>query len=227
MLKPNNDIKDPLDFSKTWFPTIPSYDLPSTETLSYNKTDWKVNHRKAALLVHDMQNYWVERFIEPKFIIDNVRRIIEICREHDIPIIYSVGERARNLAERGLSLDLWGPGIGSSADVKKEDPNVIEAFAPQNQDFVVHKTKYSAFFKTELENVMQKTGRNQLLISGIFAHHGCLVTALDAFMRNIETFMIADATADYSKDEHLMALRYVAETSGVISTIETIQNDLK
>jgi len=54
-----------------------------------------------------------------------------------------------------------------------------------------------------------------------------LLTALDAFMRNIETFMIADATADYSKDEHLMALRYVAETSGVISTIETIQNDLK
>jgi len=42
-------------------------------------------------------------------------------------------------------------------------------------------------------------------------------------MRNIETFFVADALGDYSLDEHMMAIEYVAETSGIISTVESIK----
>jgi len=213
--------------SKTWFPEIPPYPLPSSEALAYNKAEWKIDKRKAALLVHDMQNFWVERFIDPETIVQNIAQVVELCRENNIPIIYSVGEKARNLAERGLSLDLWGPGIASSDDVTTEDPEIVCSLAPETEDYIVTKTKYSAFYKTDLENILQKTGRNQLLITGIFAHHGCMVTAVDAFMKNIETFFVADALGDYSREEHMMAIRYVAETSGVISTLKTIRKDLE
>lgn len=227
MLKQTETSAKTLQSSKAWFPHIPSYALPSNDTLKLNKADWKIDKRKSALLVHDMQNFWVERFIDPGFVVDAIAQIIELCRKNNIPVIYSVGEKARNLAERGLSLDLWGPGIASSDDVTVSDPEIVEALKPQPQDYIVYKTKYSAFFKTDLEHILQRTGRNQLLITGIFAHHGCMATALDAFMRNIETFFVADAQGDYSKEEHMMAINYVAETSGIIATVDSIRDALK
>ncbi len=47
------------------------------------------------------------------------------------------------------------------------------------------------------------------MITGQYAHIGCMTTATDAFMRDIKPFMVADALADFSRDEHLMSLKYV------------------
>src|SRR5690606_27338146 len=59
------------------------------------------------------------------------------------------------------------------------------------------------------------------LITGVYAHIGCMTTATDAFMRDIKPFFIADALADFTRDEHLMSLKYVAGRSGrVVMTDE-------
>lgn len=204
--------------SRDWFPKAPTYPLPGESTLAWNKADWTIATSRCALLVHDMQGFWVERLEDPELLVANISRLITSAREKGIPIVYSLGERVRNKAERGLSLDLWGPGICSVSDVLESDAGIIPELAPTQSDYCVLKSKYSAFYDTGLEKILRKTARDQLIVSGLFAHHGCLATALDAFMRNIQVFMVADATGDYTRAQHEMALAYVAETSGVIST---------
>lgn len=95
-------------------------------------------------------------------------------------------------------------------------------FAPDDSDTVLVKWRYSAFHRSPLEEKLKEAGRDQLIITGVYAHIGCMTTATDAFMRDIKPFFVADALADFSREEHLMALNYVAGRSGRVVMTEEL-----
>ena len=97
-----------------------------------------------------------------------------------------------------------------------------DALAPAPGDHVLVKHRYSAFQRSNLEQLMRVRGRDQLLITGVYAHIGLLSTATEAFQRDIETFVAADAVADFSRADHDMALHWIARTCGVPLTTDRL-----
>lgn len=69
---------------------------------------------------------------------------------------------------------------------------MVAALAPDEADNVLVKWRYSVS-PFPLELMLKETGRDQLIITGVYAHIGCMTTATDAFMRDIKPFMVADA----------------------------------
>jgi bifunctional isochorismate lyase/aryl carrier protein len=195
-------------------PGITPYPMP--DTVPANRVAWTADPDRAALLVHDMQNYFVDAYTRDASpvpeLVSNILALRSRCASAGIPVIYTAQPGAQTLAQRGLLQDFWGDGIPA-------DPRAAEIIAPLRPgDSDIHLTKwrYSAFQRTSLAQTLTELGRDQLIITGIYAHIGCLMTASEAFMRDIETFFAADATADFSAEYHAMALTYAADRCSVV-----------
>ncbi|MFP1735543.1 isochorismatase family protein [Lonsdalea quercina] len=203
-------------------PKLNAYPLPTAEQLPANKVRWTLEPQRAALLIHDMQqyflNFWGEDSPLTARVVQNIARLKQICRQQGIPVFYTAQPQQQSDSDRALLNDMWGPGINQHPEQQK----IIPALTPETGDTVLVKWRYSAFVRSDLEQQMKKAGRNQLIICGVYAHIGCLTTANDAFMRDIQPFMAADALADFSQEEHMMALRYAAGRCGRVATVNQL-----
>jgi bifunctional isochorismate lyase / aryl carrier protein len=198
---------------------ITPYPMPDADCLKLNKVDWPLDARDAVLLVHDMQQFWLDFFVDAQPVLQAVQHLVQAARNAKIPIVYTQGERPKHQAERALGLDMWGPGLAHPG-ITAQDVAIAASLAPHEDDFVIEKVRVSAFYETPLPALLAKLGRKQLWVCGVFAHHGVMVTSIEAFMRNYKVQLIADALGDYSEDDHWMALRYVAQTCGQIQTLQ-------
>lgn len=203
-------------------PKLQAYALPTAADMPANKVDWAFEPERAALLIHDMQeyflNFWGENSEMMETVVANIKALRDFAKKHNIPVYYTAQPKEQNDEDRALLNDMWGPGLTRSP----EQQRVIAALAPDEADTVLVKWRYSAFHRSPLEHLLKENGRNQLIITGVYAHIGCMTTATDAFMRDIKPFFVADALADFSREEHLMSLKYVAGRSGRVVMSEEL-----
>ena len=51
---------------------------------------------------------------------------------------------------------------------------------------------------------------------------GCMLSAAEAFMSDVRPFLVLDATADFSREEHILAATYAAKRCGAVVTTEEV-----
>lgn len=203
-------------------PAIAPYPMPAPDSLPANRVDWAVDPDRALLLVHDLQNYFLDAFTPGTSpvteLLANIALLRKDCERLGVPVVYSAQPGGQSAAERGLQQDFWGPGLPADARAAA----VADAVAPAEHDTVLTKWKYSAFVRTELAGMMRAQGRDQLIVVGVYAHIGVLMSACDAWMRDIQAFVVADAVADFSEADHHMALRWAAGRCAVVTTTDAV-----
>nr|CAL34109.1 putative 2,3-dihydro-3-hydroxy-anthranilate (DHHA) synthase [Streptomyces virginiae] len=202
----------------TGIPPISPYPLPAEGDLPPAAVSWTADADRAVLLVHDMQRYFLKPFPAGlrQDLITHAAQLRDRCAALGIPVAYTAQPGGMNDEQRGLLKDFWGPGMRPAP----EDRQVVDALAPTEQDWLLTKWRYSAFFKTDLLERMRAAGRDQLILCGVYAHVGVLATAVDAFTHDIQPFFVADATADFSQDYHRSALTYAAERCARVTTVK-------
>ncbi len=203
-------------------PAIASYLMPTSAEMPQNRVNWKADPARAALLIHDLQDYFLDFFDREAApvpeMLANVARILDACRAAGIPVFFTAQPDVQSPEDRGLLQDFWGDGLKN----RPERKTIAAEVAPKEGDRVLTKWRYSAFHKSNFEQLLGEAGRDQLIICGVYAHIGCMMTACDAFMRDIQPLFVGDALADFSRAEHEQALRYVAQRCGTVTHTESL-----
>jgi trans-2,3-dihydro-3-hydroxyanthranilic acid synthase len=201
-------------------PTIAPYSLPSPVELPENTATWKVDPGRAVLLVHDMQRFFLRPLPEPlrTQLVDAVVAVVDRARAVGVPVAYTGQPGGMTDRQRGLLKDFWGPGMQSAPD----DRAVVAPLTPAPGDWLLTKWRYSAFFRSDLLERLRAADRDQLVVCGVYAHVGVLMSAVEAFTNDIETFLVGDAVADFSQAYHRMALEYAAERCAVVVPAEEL-----
>ena len=95
---------------------------------------------------------------------------------------------------------------------------------PGEGDYVVSKSRFSAFTGTRLDESLRAMGRDTLVIAGLTTECCIDAAARDAFERDYHVFVAADAVAAYEPDLHRAALKALglncaklAETGAIVA----------
>ncbi|WP_024800606.1 isochorismatase family protein [Nocardia sp. BMG51109] len=207
-------------------PPIAPYPLPTAAEVTANQVPWRLEPGRAALLIHDMQRYFLAAYdpdSDPvRTFVANIARLRNRCHELGIPVIYTMQPGNQHPSRRGILADFWGTGMAQGPDT-----DVIDALRPDPRDIQVTKWRYSAFQRTDLRELLGFRNRDQLVVTGVYAHMGVMLSAAEAFMSDIHPFFALDATADFTRDEHLMAANYTARRCGAVLTTEDLLHQLE
>ncbi|UCE18244.1 MAG: isochorismatase family protein [Gemmatimonadota bacterium] len=173
-----------------------------------------------ALLVVDMQEYFRSMVTD---IIPDLDNLISVCRDSNIPVIYTQHGHEDPSQDGGMLGEWWGDLIIKGT----RGAHILREIEPQPAEKIIAKNRYSAFYDTDLEHHLKTVGVKDLLVSGVMTNLCCETTARDAFVRDFRVFFLADGTATAGDDYHLATLRNLAFGFAYILTCDEIIDHLK
>jgi len=158
---------------------------------------------RAALLVIDLQEYF--RTVAAP-ILANVAGAIARCRAAGVPVVYTRHGHDDPVRDGGRLGEWWGDLIVRGTP----EFALLPEIAPCEGERIVEKSRYSAFFGSDLEAHLRGIGVEELIVAGVMTNLCCETTARDAFVRDFRVFFLADGTATDGDDHQIASLRNLA-----------------
>ena len=189
----------------------------------FNQHEMKLNKEKCALLVIDMQDFFLDPN-SPSFtsgglaIIPNLKRLIGAFRESGRPVIYTRHVHHPDNLDSGI-MRWWWKGMCVEGSPESE---VHRELAPQAEEKVVFKHRYSAFYNTDLETVLRCMKIEDLVITGVMTNMCCDSTARDAYFRDYRVFFLADATGSITDEMQAASLLNLAFGFAFVTSVDQI-----
>ena len=98
----------------------------------------------------------------------------------------------------------------------------VDVLAPL-VDVSVSKVAYSAFFNTQLDWVLKKSGIDILVVCGIVTNGGVASTVRDAHVRDYHVLVLSDGCAAFSQAAHQAALADMASVAEVTDSASLLR----
>lgn len=150
-------------------------------------------NNKNALLIIDMQQE--DGFVLEHFdtVAANTAALLETARRQRVPVIYT---RHINQAD-GSDLPRGEPQAGdggpSNYRAGTRQVEIIERLAPQPDELIIDKGRYSAFHRTDLDARLKVLGVDTLIVCGVLTDVCVLSTVFDAFALGYHIRLVSDA----------------------------------
>lgn len=186
--------------------------------------DGPADLQKSALLVLDMQRYFLEEkshaFIpSATAIVPGVVRLVETCAAAKLPVFFT--RHVNTPADAGMMARWWD-------DMIRDGDPLSDLISPFNtgREIVIGKQQYDAFYGTKLGELLRERDVGRVMITGVMTHLCCDTTARAAFVRGFEVSFVIDGTATYTEAFHRATVRNLAHGVAVPVLVEELVNSI-
>lgn len=188
------------------------------------KREWKGSLANTALVILDMQRYFLDRnshaFIPSGVpVIKRIEYLAERFRKAGKPVFLT---RHINTTEDAEMMQKWWGEL-----ITEENP--LSELCGQLKDagLSIKKTQYDAFYKSDLEEALRGKGMKRIVIVGVMTHICCETTARSAFVRGFEVLLPVDGTATYNIDFHKAAFLNLSHGVAAPVLVDDLVNALE
>jgi len=163
-----------------------------------------------ALLIVDMLVDFFERRPELSSqrarLVAATNQLTGAFREAGQPVIWVRQEFRRDLSDAFLDMRRRGVAVTIAGT---DGAKILPELKQDAADRVVVKKRFSAFFGTDLDDLLSSLGTRSLVIGGINTHACVRTTVIDAYQRDYDVTVASECTGSYDEEHHEVTLRYL------------------
>jgi nicotinamidase/pyrazinamidase len=136
---------------------------------------------------------------EGKAIIPNVQRLLGEGRKKRFPVVFA--------CDSFLEGDFIFKGRMKVHSLRgTPGAEVIDDLKPEPKDIILPKRRFSAFFKTDLDQTLRMLGVDTIVVTGITTEVCVLMTIMDGLSHDFSAIILEDCTASRNKEFHQRCL---------------------
>jgi nicotinamidase-related amidase len=166
---------------------------------------------KAALLIIDMQNDFVLegrplKVAGARAVIPKIQTVLAEFRKRALPVFHVL----RVHRPDGSDVEITRKELFARSPFAVEGTEgaaIIDELSPAKGEYVLTKTRMSAFIGTELDLMLRTLGISKLFVCGIQTPNCIRTTVFDGIAYNYPIVLIDDATGASSDDVHRANVR--------------------
>lgn len=192
-----------------------------------------------ALLVIDMQvDFCAEHgllaragcsLVSMRAPIDPIRRVLAVARKAGLTIVHTREGYAPDLSDAPATkvaryLADGGPGLGDRGPMGRHlirgEPcwNFIPELLPNRGEVLIDKAGYGAFFRTDLEDILDRKGIRNLVLTGVTTDCCVTSTLREAEDRGYDCLLLTDCCACPTTEIHTSTIELL-QAQGLFGTV--------
>jgi nicotinamidase-related amidase len=108
--------------------------------------------------------------------------------------------------------------------LREGEPGIepVDELTPLENEYVVHKKRYSGFYGTELETLLRSLDAVHVVMAGVCTNYCVRSTVHDAAFRDFLPVVLSDCATSYTPEEHNQSLKDIEAGFGWVKTSDEL-----
>jgi nicotinamidase-related amidase len=151
----------------------------------------------------------------------SINQLTTFARQNGLPVIWIRQEFEPDLSDAFL-------------DMKRENirmfikdtlgARILDELVRADSDIEIVKKRYSMFYRTELESLLEELDADPLILAGVNTHACIRTAAIDAYQRDFQVIIVRDCVASKDLEHHEITLNYMdGGIASVVSLSELVK----
>ena len=181
--------------------------------------------RRPALFVIDMLNdcfgHASLQQLRPS-LCASINALTALARAAGHPVVWVRQEFAPDLSD-------------AMSDMKRKDihmfiagtagPLLLDELERSDADLEIVKKRFSMFFQTGLDTLLQQLGTDQVILAGVNTHACIRVAAIDAYQRDLEVLIVRECVASKDVHHHDVTMDYLDGGVARVVTLDDLRDE--